>query len=79
MVIFPVKEKKFNFSQESLFRSVIIFQGDKLDIFYFVITFVAGFFIKATFFIFDVYFKKIKGPIFGKAQRDLSDFRINTS
>ena len=30
---------------------------------------VAGFLIKAAFCLLDVYFKKINGPILGKAQR----------
>ena len=55
------------------------FQGDKFDTLYLVIIPVAGFLTKATFFYLLVYFKKMKGPIFGKAQREALDRLIKTS
>ena len=56
------------------------FQGDKLETLYLEIIPIAGFFTKATFFtLLFVYFKKMKGPIFGKAQREAFDRFIKTS
>lgn len=60
-------------------KSVIIFHGDKLEVLYLDIIPLAGFFNKATSLFFEVNFKNMKGPIFGSAQRDLFDFRTNTS
>ena len=60
-------------------RSVMIFQGDKFEVLCLLITFVAGFFSKATAFLFEVYFKNINGPILGIAHLDLFAFLTKTS
>ena len=50
-------------------KSCKIFHDDKFDTCYREIMLVAGFLIKAAFCLLDVYYKKINGPILGKAQR----------
>ena len=57
----------------------MIFHGDKLVTDYFDIIPVAGFFTKATFLSVEVNFKKIKGPMLGRAQRDALDLFMKTS
>ena len=57
----------------------ITFQGDKLSTLYLDMILVAGFFTIATFLVLSVYFIKINGPIFGKAQREALDLLIKTS
>ena len=55
------------------------FHGERFDTLYLVILPVAGFLTNAFFLSLVVYFKKMNGPIFGRAQRDALARLINTS
>lgn len=55
------------------------FHGDILVVFCLVIIPVAGFLTKATFLYLVVYFKKINGPILGKAHLEAFDLLRKTS